>query len=112
MDDPVYGPNSYMKTSLNYEGLPIELEEQGGMWLGIGFGTSMLGADIVICQWNDTTGKTACHDRHASLNYTSTAPAIDAIDNIWTISGYKADNRLVLTFKRYLSTGDAADYVV
>lgn len=44
-----------MRVTLFYENLPISLENNGGMWLGIGFGSStMLGADIVICQWDDT----------------------------------------------------------
>jgi hypothetical protein len=43
-----------MKVNLIYDILPIELEQMGGMWLGIGLKTStMLGADLVICQWND-----------------------------------------------------------
>ena len=109
-DDDVYGPDSLMKATLIYDGLPIELEENGGMWLGIGFSaTSMLNADIVICQWNDTNGKTSCSDRKANSTYLPNGPPPnDVIDNVWTVSGYKADNRLQMTFKRYLNTQDYA----
>ena len=48
-DDPIAGPNSLMQATLIFEGLPLEVEENGGMWLGIGFSTTMLGADLIIC---------------------------------------------------------------
>ncbi len=39
-----------VRVTLLYENLPITLEDEGGLWLGIGFGSNtMLGADIVIC---------------------------------------------------------------
>jgi hypothetical protein len=39
-----------MRITLLFKNLPLQLEDQGGMWLGIGLGSStMLGADIVIC---------------------------------------------------------------
>lgn len=39
-----------MRVTLLFKNLPINLEDEGGMWLGIGFGSNtMLGADIVIC---------------------------------------------------------------
>jgi len=39
-----------MRVTLLYKSLPITLEDEGGMWLGIGFGSNtMLGADLVIC---------------------------------------------------------------
>ena len=60
-DDPTYGTNSYMKVNLIYENPPVSLEEMGGLWLGIGFGKStMLGSDLVICQWNDTSLQAWC----------------------------------------------------
>ena len=50
LDDPQYGSDAYMKVKLIYDNVPIQLEEMGGMWLGIGFGKkTMLGSDIVIC---------------------------------------------------------------
>ena len=103
-----------MKVTLIYKELPIKLEEMGGMWLGIGFGKStMLGSDLVICQWNDTLGKTRCSDHQAdSKAYPSKAPPEDAVLNVWTISGYKADNKLELTFKRFLNTADTTDFVL
>ena len=56
-----------MKVTLLYENPPLDLEEKGGMWLGIGLGKStMLGSDLVICQWNDTSGKTRCSDHQAA----------------------------------------------
>lgn len=46
--------SSDMRVTLLYENLPITLETKGGLWLGIGFGSdTMLGADIVICEWYD-----------------------------------------------------------
>ena len=63
-DDPTTGAvESLMKVTLTYINPPIQLEANGGMWLGIGLGrNTMLGTDLVICQWNDTTGKTRCTD--------------------------------------------------
>ena len=49
-DDEQFGKDSYMKVTLLYDTPPLELEERGGMWLGIGFGkNTMLGSDLVIC---------------------------------------------------------------
>ena len=31
---------------------------------------------------------------------------------MWAVYGYKADNRLELTFKRQLSTGDTTDFIL
>ena len=60
-DDPEFGEDSYMRVTLIYRDVPIQLEDMGGMWLGIGFGRqTMLGAVLVMCQWNDTSGKTRC----------------------------------------------------
>ena len=63
-DDPASGAiDSIMKVTLIFHNPPIQLEANGGMWLGIGLGkNTMLGSDLVICQWNDTTGKTRCSD--------------------------------------------------
>lgn len=112
LNDPEYGTDAYMKVTLIYKELPIKLEEMGGMWLGIGFGkNTMLGSDIVICQWNDTNGKTRCSDHQANTTvYPSKAPPEDVTLNVWTVSGFKADNRLELTFKRFLQTPDSTDY--
>ncbi len=102
-----------MKVTLIYNQVPIQVEEKGGMWLGIGFGkASMLGADLIICQWNDTSGKTRCSDHLGPTIYPQKVPAEDALQNLWTLSGYKADNRLEITFKRFLNTGDTANDVV
>ena len=84
------------------------------MWLGIGFGNgTMLKSDLIICQWNDTSGKTRCSDHLAGSVYPSVVPAEDAQQNVWTLSGYKADNRLEISFKRFLNTGDPTqDYIL
>ena len=42
----------------------------------------------------------------SSTTYPSKYPPEDTAQNIQTISGYKADNRLELVFKRNLNTGD------
>ena len=100
-----------MKVTLLYNQVPIQMEEKGGMWLGIGFGkASMLGSDLVICQWNDTSGKTRCSEHNGPIAYPSSVPAEDTNQNLWTLYGYKADNRLEITFKRFLSTGDSTDF--
>lgn len=42
-----------MKVTLLFDNVPIETDDIGGMWLGVGFGSdSMLGADLVICEWS------------------------------------------------------------
>lgn len=67
-----------MKVKLIYENPPIILEEMGGMWLGIGFGNTMLGSDLIICQWNDTNGKSRCVDsKGPNVTYPSSAPPPD-----------------------------------
>jgi hypothetical protein len=60
-----------MRVTLLFENLPIDLESKGGMWLGIGFGkSSMLGSDLVICQWDDTIYRGRCSDYLAdTTNY-------------------------------------------
>lgn len=51
-DETIASP--MLKFTLLYEKLPITLEDNGGMWLGIGFGKlTMLGTDLVICEWDD-----------------------------------------------------------
>ena len=73
----------------------------------------MLGSDLIICQWNDTSGKTRCSDHLGPSVYPSRVPNEDAQQNIWTLSGYKADNRIEITFKRLLNTGDSLnDFIV
>ena len=49
------------------------------MWLGVGLGrNTMLGTDLVICQWNDTTMKTRCTDHQSSpVVYPSKYPPED-----------------------------------
>ena len=114
-DDPVTGATeSVMKVTLTYINPPIQLEANGGMWLGIGLGrNTMLGSDLIICQWNDTSGKTRCSDHQAAGGtYPTRVPPEDPQQNVWAVYGYKADNRVELTFKRYLSTGDASDFVM
>ena len=108
-DDPeTKTVDAYMKVTLIFNEAPIQIEEKGGMWLGIGFGQgTMLGSDLIICQWNDISGKTRCSDHLASSVYPSKVPDEDVSQNLWTLSGYKADNRLEITFKRYLNTGDS-----
>ena len=97
-----------MKVTLIFTEAPIQIEQQGGMWLGIGFGNgTMLGSDLIICQWNDTSGKTRCSDHLAPSVYPSKVPSEDSLQNVWTLSGYKADNRLEITFKRLLNTRDS-----
>ena len=113
-DDPTYGSNSYMKVSLIFENPPASLEEMGGLWLGIGFGKfTMLGADLVICQWNDTSLQAWCKNYLANANtHPLIVPAASAVQNVWTVSGYKADNKVVLTFKRFLQPSDSASYSI
>ncbi len=50
-DEPLSSAvDAYMKVTLIYQDVPVQIEQQGGMWLGIGFGSSsMLNADLVIC---------------------------------------------------------------
>jgi hypothetical protein len=49
-DEDLVDNRPYMKVTLLYDTLPINLEQRGGMWLGVGLGSSnMIGADIVIC---------------------------------------------------------------
>lgn len=103
-----------MRITLLYENLPISLEDNGGMWLGIGFGSaSMMGSDIVICQWDDTIEKGRCGDYLAGISDYPNSIAqlpLDDINNIRYVSGVKADNKLELKFRRYLNTGDEKDY--
>jgi len=104
-----------MKVTLLYDNLPIGLENAGGMWLGIGFGsTTMLGADLVICQWDDSTFKATCTDhRAATADYPASHPSKDNANNVKTISGVKGDNKLEIRFERYMETGDSTgDYAI
>jgi hypothetical protein len=98
--------SSDMRVTLLYENLPINLENKGGLWLGIGFGSnSMLGSDIVICQWNDTTYRGYCGDYIAeSSSYPTTISGLpsDEVNNIRYVSGIKADNKLEIKFRRYI----------
>ncbi len=83
------------------------------MWLGIGFGKgTMVGSDLIICQWDDVSGKTRCSDHLASIANPNKVPNEDTYQNVWTLSGYKADNRLEITFKRYLNTGDTTEDLI
>lgn len=73
----------------------------------------MLGADTVICQWDDVLEKAACTDHIAnSIAYSASAPAKDVINNVKTVSGVKGDNRLEIKFRRLLTTGDTEDYAL
>ena len=113
-DDAVYGPNSYMKVNLIYENPPQSLEDKGGMWLGVGLGkSSMLGSDLVICQWNDTSMTAWCQNYLANSKiYPYVVPAPATTQTVWTVSGYKADNTVVLTFKRFLTPSDSNGYTI
>lgn len=113
--DPSSGSmSSDMRVTLLFKDLPIELEDKGGMWMGIGFGTkSMLGADIVICQWDDSVYRGKCWDHFSNtLTYPSSIAdiPIDEVKNVRYVSGVKADNKLEIKFRRYLQTGDSDDY--
>ncbi|CDW81912.1 UNKNOWN [Stylonychia lemnae] len=113
--DTISGDNSRdMRVTLIYKNLPIILEDEGGMWLGIGFGSNtMLGADIVICQWDDSLQKGKCGDYIAdSTGHPANIAALpaDEVNNIRYVSGVKADNMLEIKFRRYLQTGDSDDH--
>ena len=96
--------------SLVFKNLPVSLEDNGGMWLGIGFGaTTMLNADIVMCQWNDATAKAGCTDHKALSTVSNVFPPYDTTNNVRFISGIKADNQLEIKFRRYINTGDSTD---
>lgn len=103
-----------MKITLLFKNLPLDLEDQGGMWLGIGFGThTMLGSDIVICQWLDSTEKASCDDYKALTNgYPSNIAGLpqDEVMNVRFVSGVKANNMVEIKFRRFLQTGDSDDY--
>jgi hypothetical protein len=95
-----------MKVTLIYDNLPIQLEEYGGLWLGLGFDSStMLGSDIVICQWDDVLAKATCSDHKADA-VSHITPPLDDVNNIKTVSGVKGDNRLEIKFRRHVNTGD------
>jgi hypothetical protein len=102
-----------MRITLLFKNLPLQLEDQGGMWLGIGLGSNtMLGADIVICQWLDAYEKATCSDYKAlSTHYPSSRDELpqDEVNNVRFVSGVKADNMLEIKFRRYLFTGDSDD---
>lgn len=105
-----------MRVTLLYTTLPITLEEEGGMWLGIGFGSdTMLGSDLVICQWYDTLQRGKCGDYIAdSTSHPANIGSLpaDEVNNVRFVSAVKADNKLEIKFRRYLQTGDSDDYAM
>jgi hypothetical protein len=102
------GDNSYAKTTLIYRDLPLDMEVNGGFWMGIAFGAqSMLGADLITCQWMEETQKGWCFDRiHIGDSYPDIVPDVDSETDIRTISAMKGDNYVEIRFQRKLRPDD------
>ncbi|KAJ8315042.1 hypothetical protein KUTeg_007192 [Tegillarca granosa] len=86
----------------------IDAAIEENQWLGLGLSkdTSMTNTDIYTGWY--TNGVTNVQDRYASAKR---EPPIDAIQNIFNVSGKRVNGRTFLTFSRQRNTGDSSDEI-
>ncbi|KAJ8314762.1 hypothetical protein KUTeg_006912 [Tegillarca granosa] len=86
----------------------IDAAIEENQWLGLGLSkdTSMTNTDIYTGWY--TNGVTNVQDRYASAKR---EPPIDAIQNIFNVSGKRENGRTFLTFSRQRNTGDSSDEI-
>jgi len=78
-------------------------------WFAFGFGSTMVGSDMVTIEAN--SGTVSVQDRHSSAYV---APPVDAQQDIQVVSSQvtSSTGQLVVVVQRALSTGGSSDFVI